>query len=75
MQRPRSWWRITPFGLPIASSHLLHSKGPIELLHGEEFGIGSLNPVLEFVSPVHPIMPILNSLLDLLIHPNTLQLH
>ena len=31
--------------------------------------------MLEFVSPIHPVVPILNSLLGLLIHPNTLQLH
>ena len=39
MPRPGSWWRITPCGLPIANARLLHSKGRIELLHGEEFGI------------------------------------
>src|SRR6266516_971648 len=31
--------------------------------------------LLEFISPVHPIVPILNSLPGLLIHLNTLQLH
>ncbi len=31
--------------------------------------------MLEFVTPVHPIVPILNGLLGLLIHPNTFQLH
>src|SRR6266700_5771677 len=31
--------------------------------------------MLEFVSPVYPIVPIFNSLLGLLIHPDTLQLH
>ena len=31
--------------------------------------------MLEFVSPVHPIMPILNRLPGLFIHPHTLQLH
>src|SRR6266700_5023102 len=75
MPRPRSWWRITPCGLPIASAHLLHGKGPIELLHGEEFGIGSLNPGLEFVSLVDPVVPILYSLPGLLIHLDALQLH
>ena len=39
MPRPGSWWRITPCGLPIANTHLLHSKGRVELLHGEKFGI------------------------------------
>ncbi len=37
MPGPGSWWRITPCGLPIANARLLHSKGRIELLHGEEF--------------------------------------
>jgi len=31
--------------------------------------------MLQFVSPVHPIVPILNSLPGLLIHLNALQLH
>ncbi len=39
MPRRGSWWRITPCGLPFASAYLLHSKGRIKLLHGEEFGI------------------------------------
>ncbi len=32
-------------------------------------------PMLQFVSPVHPVVPILNSLLGLLIHLDALQLH
>ena len=39
MLRRGNRWRITPCGLPIASARLLHSKGRIQLLHGEEFGI------------------------------------
>src|SRR5712691_3629246 len=36
---------------------------------------GSLNPVLQLVTLVDPVMPILNGLLGLLIHLNALQLY
>jgi hypothetical protein len=59
-----------PFGFHLFYAPLCHLHADNRFPFNDQ---GSI--LLQLISPLYPIMPILNSLLRLLIHINTLQLH